>query len=138
MNNAARKLNSQKPKIKKAKVKSYQEILREKRIREEKRQTCKKVASFLCTIFLFASLITGNLCLRVEISETHNQVDKAEKEIKSLESEKALYETEIERMFSYKVLWEEAEKLGLQPRSDAQIHKIKSEQKDYAEIVKKN
>lgn len=81
------------------------------------------------------SLISGNIYLRVEINDINKEISQADAKIRELNSKQVSLEMQLENLFSYKTLWEKAEEMGMQKRSDSQLHLIDTGVEDYAEII---
>lgn len=82
-----------------------------------------------------AVLILANLYLQTSISDINREISKADLTIKSLKSTETMYNIKLENLYSYKVLWDKAEKLGMKPKSESQVHYIDTSTDDYAEII---
>lgn len=82
-----------------------------------------------------AVLVSANLYLQTSISDINKEISKANLAIKSLKSTETMYNIKLENLYSYKVLWDKAEKLGMKPRSESQVHYIDTSTDDYAEII---
>ncbi|MGN0174467.1 MAG: hypothetical protein ACI39F_08490 [Acutalibacteraceae bacterium] len=82
-------------------------------------------------------MVCYNIYLRTEINDTKNSISKANKQIETLMSEQTQLNVEFEKLVSFSSLEEQAIKLGMQKRSESQIHYIDTSSEDYAEVIKK-
>lgn len=130
-NNAIRE-NAPKIQRKKAKIIQFPK-------RKNKREKIFKFFSFnKVSVFFIILLTVINLNLRVQISDTFNEINKADKELSEVSACNAILNKKIKSMFSYKNLQREAEKIGMQKRSASQVHYISTFSEDYAEIIRKD
>ncbi|OJU10607.1 MAG: hypothetical protein BGN88_13755 [Clostridiales bacterium 43-6] len=73
---------------------------------------------------------------KVQISEVHDKIASAEKQIRVLDGETTRLNTELEKKISYKNIEQAAKELGMQKKQKTQVNYINISKEDCAEIIK--
>lgn len=127
--NAAPKREPQRVPQKKAEIKRFPQ-------REVKPSPNKAILLNAVIAIAIVLMVCYNIYLRTEINDTKKAVAAANKQIETLQSEETKLNVKFEKLVSFSSLEEEAIKLGMQKRSESQIHYIDTSSEDYAEIIK--
>lgn len=118
---------------KKGKIIDIPEEQKKRAIRRKKAASgvSGKISSILVTLFIIG-MLSGNIFLRSQISETEQKITKMENQISLAESKLASVNFKIEQKLSYNNLEEAAMALGMRKLSKSQIVYIRTNQENKA------
>ena len=118
---------------KKGKIIDIQEEQKKRAIRRKKAASgvSGKISIILVTLFIIG-MLSGNIFLRSQISETEQKITKMENQISLAESKLASVNFKIEQKLSYNNLEEAAMALGMRKLSKSQIVYIRTNQENKA------
>lgn len=118
---------------KKGKIIDIPEEQKERAIRRRKAASglSGKISAILATIFIIG-LLSGNVFLRSQISETEQKISKMDSQISLAESKLASVNFKMEQKLSYNNLEEAATALGMRKLSKSQIVYIRTNQDNKA------
>ncbi len=103
-----------------------------KRARRNRRAASKlsgKVTAILVTVFVLG-MLSGNIYLRSQITETEYEISKLDAEISRADSRLADINFEIEQKLSYNNLEDAAKELGMKKMDKTQIVYLRTNQED--------
>lgn len=118
---------------KKGKIIDIPEEQKKRAIRRKKAASgvSGKISIILVTLFIIG-MLSGNIFLRSQISETEQKITKMENQISLAESKLASVNFKIEQKLSYNNLEEAAMALGMRKLSKSQIVYIRTNQENKA------
>ena len=118
---------------KKGKIIDIPEEQKKRAIRRKKAASgvSRKISIILVTLFIIG-MLSGNIFLRSQISETEQKITKMENQISLAESKLASVNFKIEQKLSYNNLEEAAMALGMRKLSKSQIVYIRTNQENKA------
>ena len=118
---------------KKGKIIDIPEEQKKRAIRRKKAASgvSGKISIILVTLFIIG-MLSGNIFLRSQISETEQKITKMENQISLAESKLASVNFKIEQTLSYNNLEEAAMALGMRKLSKSQIVYIRTNQENKA------
>ena len=118
---------------KKGKIIDIPEEQKKRAIRRKKAASSVsgKISIILVTLFIIG-MLSGNIFLRSQISETEQKITKMENQISLAESKLASVNFKIEQKLSYNNLEEAAMALGMRKLSKSQIVYIRTNQENKA------
>ena len=118
---------------KKGKIIDIPEEQKKRAIRRKKAASgvSGKISIILVTLFIIG-MLSGNIFLRSQISETEQKITKMENQISLAESKLASVNFKIEQKLSYNNLEEAATALGMRKLSKSQIVYIRTNQENKA------
>lgn len=90
-----------------------------------------KISAILATVFIIG-MLSGNVFLRSQISETEHKINKIESQINLAESKLASVKFKMEQKLSYNNLEEAATALGMRKLSKNQIVYIRTNEENKA------
>lgn len=118
---------------KKGKIIDIPEEQKKRAIRRKKAASglSGKISAILATVFIIG-MLSGNVFLRSQISETEHKINKIESQINLAESKLASVKFKMEQKLSYNNLEEAATALGMRKLSKNQIVYIRTNEENKA------